>query len=237
MPFLSQFIEHYARLGVEKFHFSLQMEPGSDPVSIEASSAEANRVLKAYDLELSGILVQPFSSFVLRELHDRLQDRNCREGDWIVWSDIDEFQVYPGEFKSLIKLGETFGIDYFRGNLIDRIAEDGKLRPFDPNESIWKQYPRQIKLTPPFSTGLAHKVTCARANVRVSRGNHFVVNPEALRYYSEPVEIQHFKWDATVVSRLSRRLQPDFQALCPWWIESKIFLDFIEEHGGLIAKS
>ena len=75
ISFLGQFIQHYARLGVESFHLSLQIEPGSDPAHVEASTSEASRVLKAYDLELHGVLMEPFSSFVLRQYHDRLQDR------------------------------------------------------------------------------------------------------------------------------------------------------------------
>jgi glycosyl transferase family 2 len=235
--FLDQFIEHYAQLGVEKFHFSLQLEPDSTRAYIEEASSEAKRVLKEHDLELGGVLIQPFSSFALRAHHDRLQDAVCRDGDWIVWSDIDEFQVYPGDFKSLIELAQTFDIDYFRGILIDRTTEDGKLKAFDPGESIWKQYPLQIRLHPSLPSGLSRKIVCARSNIRVGPGNHFVANEEPLCFYTDVVEIQHFKWDATVIRRLARRLAPDFQERCPWWTESKAILDFIEEHGGMIANS
>jgi hypothetical protein len=70
----------------------------------------------------------------------------------------------------------------------------------------------------------------------VGRGNHYPVNEESLCYYSELVEVHHFKWDASVVDRLKRRLRPDFQAQCPWWTESKTILDFIAEHNGSIVR-
>jgi hypothetical protein len=232
ISFLPQFLDHYSRLGVERFHLSLQVEPGADAGWVDHSVSEANAALAQYGTGLAAVLQKPFSSFVLREHHDRLQSTHASAGDWIVWSDIDEFQVYPGEFKSLIRLAESLEIDYFRGHFVDRLAADGKLRAFDPHQSIWAQYPRQFKLDPSLSPGMTQKVACARSGVQVSRGNHFALNEERLCYYAEPVEVHHFKWDASVVSRLKRRLQPDFQMHCPWWVESKAVLEFIEEHDG-----
>jgi hypothetical protein len=235
IPFLRQFVEHYIHLGVERFLLSLQVEPDFDPEAIATFRDDANAVLRPFGVELNGVLVRPFSSLALREHHDELQRRFCRDTDWIVWADIDEFQVYPGDFKTLIGLAESYAIDYFRGFFVDRVAEDGKVKAFDPDESIWTQFPRQVRVLGPLTPGMIHKVTCARGNVFITRGNHFPENDTPLRYYSEPVDVHHFKWDLTVVSRLSRRLQPDYQAFSPWWVESKAVIDFIESNGGAIV--
>jgi hypothetical protein len=234
---LGQFVEHYARMGVERFHLSLQVEPGEDLAAISRYTGQANRILAGFDLALCAVLTTPFSSFALREHHDQLKTRACQAGDWIVWSDIDEFQVYPGEFRSLIGLADIYNIDYFRGHLVDRAAEDGKLSTFNPDQPIWTQYPRRFQ--PPWKQfpGASHKITCARPAVQLTPGNHYTVSSSPLVYYSEPVEIHHFKWDASVVQRLSRRLKPDFRDRCPWWVESKEILDFIESnHGFLIPE-
>jgi hypothetical protein len=235
ISFLSQFTEHYARLGVEKFHVSLQVEPGTDPAAIERFRSAANDVLRIYETKLNAVLVVPFTAQAVREHHDRLQHLHCGEGDWIVWADIDEFQVYPGEFKSLLRLAESFGIDYFRGYFVDRASADGRLKEFDPDQPIWTQYPCQFKPHPRLPLGITEKVACARRTVFLCPGNHFPVNEEPLRYYSESVDVHHFKWDALVIRRLSRRLQPDFKKQCPWWVESKAVLDFLAENDGSIV--
>jgi hypothetical protein len=234
--FLRQFVDHYSRLGVDRFHLSLQVEPGAAPEWVAESASQANAILAENGTGLSAVLERPFNSSVLREHHDRLQDLHTRPGDWIVWADIDEFQIYPGQFKSLLQLAESLEIDYFRGYWVDRVAGDGKLKTFDPAQSIWAQFPRQCNLSNTLPVGISQKVTCARQSIRVGRGNHYPVNEESLCYYSEPVEVHHFKWDASVVDRLKRRLRPDFQAQCPWWTDSKTILDFIAEHNGSVVR-
>lgn len=236
IAFLRQFVDHYARLGTERFHLSLQVEPEVDPGWVDQAAAQANAILAENGTKLTAVLQKPFNSAALREHHDQLQDLHTRPGDWIIWSDIDEFQVYPGDFKSLIQLADSLEIDYFRGHWVDRVAEDGKLRVFDPEQPIWSQFPRQFNLSRTHPVGMSQKVTCARQSVRVGRGNHYPVNDGSLCYYAEPVEVHHFKWDATVIDRLKRRLQPDFQAKCPWWVESKAILDFIAEHDGAVIR-
>jgi hypothetical protein len=235
IPLVRQFVEHYLHLGVERFHLCLQVEPKVEAAVVEHSRAEVQQTLDAYQIQLNSVLAVPFTATALRVHHDRIQDDHCLPGDWVVWADIDEFQVYPGEFKSLIQLAETLDIDYFRGYFVDRVAADGKLRPFDPEQSIWTQFPRQIKLDTAMRAGVTHKVTCCRSTVRVNNGNHFPVNPEPLCYYSDPVDVHHFKWDTTVISRLSRRLWPDFREQCPHWVESKSVLEFLAEHDGSLT--
>src|SRR5437870_1793506 len=86
ISWLSQFVEHYRRLGIEAFHLSLQVEPDVHSDVVERWRSQANRAIAPYGYELASVLQQPFSSIVLREHHDALQDRFCSNGDWIVWS-------------------------------------------------------------------------------------------------------------------------------------------------------
>src|SRR5436305_149858 len=111
IPLLHQFSRHYAHLGVERFHFSLQVEPETDPATVDRSRSAANGILSAWGTQLSTVLMVPFTAQALREHHDRLQQEHCREDDWVVWTDIDEFQIYPGEFKALLRLPDTLGVD------------------------------------------------------------------------------------------------------------------------------
>lgn len=231
IPFLAQFVEHYLVLGVHRFLLSLQLEPDVNQKLADEAKRQASQTLQPYGLTLAGTLVQPFNSLNLRLHHDRLQAENCTKDDWTVWADLDEYQVYPGDFRSLLDFADSLNLDYFHGYLVDRVAADGALRAFDPAKPIWTQYPRRF--TPPGvePSQKVYKVACARSYVPISRGNHFPTGERQFRYYSEPVEVHHFKWDDTVVPRLTRRLQDDFRQSCEWWTESRDLLDYIEKHG------
>ncbi|MBC7927290.1 MAG: glycosyltransferase family 2 protein [Bryobacteraceae bacterium] len=237
IPFLPQFVEHYLLLGVDRFHMTLQVEPDMAPVSRELAFHAATASLVPYGLQLTGLLKRPFNSYNLRQHHDSIQVKECKPTDWILWADIDEFHVYPGDFRSLLRLAESMQVDYFRGFLVDRVADDGRLKAFDASQPIWTQYPRRIELAPELAPSTARKVPCARGDIELNPGNHFPRTDRALRFYSEPVEVHHFKWDQTVVGRLSRRLMPDFRAQCPWWTESKSVIDFIKANGGLVKEN
>jgi hypothetical protein len=233
IPFLPQFVEHYSLLGVQNFHLSLQIEPALPAAAADKAQSESAAILKPYGISLAFTLVQPFNSLHLRAHHDAIISRECKADDWILWADIDEFQVYPGDFRSLIRFAEASQLDYFIGYLVERAAADGTLRPFNPAESLWTQYPRRFTLPGVDPDEKTYKVTCARPQVAISRGNHFPVGDKSFRYYADRVEIHHFKWDETVMARLSRRLQPDFRDNCPWWTESRDLIDFIRQNGGI----
>ena len=232
---LPQFIAHYVQLGVQLFHFSIHFEPGLERPGMMRSIQEAEKALEPFSLTLSAVLVCPFSALALREHHDRLQTQHCRNEDWVMWADIDEFHVFPEDFHGLLQFAETARIDYFWGEFVDRVAADGSLKAFDPAQCIWSQYPRKCHITRDVARAHTGKVTCARASVRISPGNHYVLNAERLRYYKPRVEVHHFKWDDSVMRRLGRRLLPDWREQWPWWIESKKIVDFLEQSGGSIA--
>ncbi|MBC8167364.1 MAG: hypothetical protein H7Y20_16030 [Bryobacteraceae bacterium] len=231
ISFIPQFVEHYSLLGVGTFHLSVQVEPEAGGAAVNCAEAAAVSELSRYGIRLAGTLVEPFSSFALRAHHDRIQDAKTRPSDWIIWADIDEFHVYPGDFKSLLQFAESMNIDYFHGRLVERAAADGKLKNFDPAQPLWTQYPRRFELSDTIVPGISRKVPCARANIRVNPGHHFPASAGPLRYYADAVEVHHFKWDDSVVQRLSRRLQPDFRERCPWWVESRNVIDYIERNG------
>ena len=107
ISFLPQFVEHYSLLGVEAFHLSVQLEPNLSPVAREAAKSASSAVLAPYNILLASALVQPFNSHNLRIHHDAIAAAECAMDDWIVWADVDEFQVYPGEFKSLLRFAES----------------------------------------------------------------------------------------------------------------------------------
>jgi hypothetical protein len=231
ISWIPQFVDHYRALGVDEFHLSLHFEPNEERVAMGWACERAEMILADARLKLAATLVCPFSGEALCNHHAALQAQRCRERDWLIWADIDEFQEYPCALRALIEFAERSGIDYFWGEVIDRIADSGALEPFDPTRSIWLQYPREYPVTRDVAGAETRKVTCGRASVRVAPGPHTVTNEKRLRYYADPVLVHHFKWDATVLGRLKARVLPEWRE--QWWFESQRLLDFFERTGGI----
>ena len=131
--------------------------------------------------------------------------------------------------RRILAQADQMGALYISGELVDRVARSGMLVPLDPHKSIWPQYPIGCDLTSRVLKGYSHKVAAAKGNVRLMPGNHEVSSgSDPWRWAPELIAIHHFKWDDTVVKRLSSRLTPDWKARCSWWRESERCLSFIQ---------
>ncbi|MGA2435497.1 MAG: hypothetical protein ABSG25_09450 [Bryobacteraceae bacterium] len=232
---LPQFINHYRNLGVEAFHVSIHFEADIPKHQIVETTARSEKLLDGCGVALSAVLVCPYDAMTTRAHHDHLQAQVPSRDDWIVWADIDEFQLWPGEIKSLLLHASRERLDYFRGEVIDRVSEDGTLTEFDPSESLWSQFPRKCHLTRDVASAPTRKVACSRAPIKITPGNHYAVDESVLNCSEQIIEVHHFKWDASVVTRLRRRLQPEWRDRCPWWTESKRLLDHIEFQNGAVV--
>jgi hypothetical protein len=250
IEWLPQFVRHYRSRGVERFFLSLQIEPDLDPALREGYRAQFEQTLAALGIRQSFFLEKSFDAFAIRDHHDAIQDAYISPGDWIVWCDSDEFQSYPLPLPKMIERWEASGHSYVKGLMLDRVAADGGLPRFDPMTSVWEQFPLICLFAIDVGKSLIRKVTVARGDVFLCRGNHFLARgapamlTEAARKRLAAVpardltcpdawmQIHHFKWDASVLDRLRFRLSPQWRAKCPWWTESDKLLDYFEARGG-----
>lgn len=231
IPRLPQVVGHYRALGVQRFLLSLQTEPGLPGAEARRHRARFEAALSEAGLSEAFFLEAGFTGMAVRRHHDALQRDHAGPEDWIVWCDSDELQVYPESLVRMAELAQADGVDFLRGALIDRLAADGGLPPFDPRTPLWETFPRTVFLSPAIGGGERHKVAFARGDVRVSGGNHFAMDAASLSTWTTWVQVHHFKWDAEVLARLRFRLDPAFREQCPWWVESQRMLDYFEAHG------
>jgi hypothetical protein len=234
IDWLPQFVDHYTRLGVDEFHLSVHFEPDTPRERIAHSTARAEKLLKPFDKTLTAVLVCPYDAHATRSHHDELQSQIACQDDWILWADIDEFQVWPDEMRFLLKCAARRRVDYFRGEIIDRVSEDGSLTIFNPHTSIWSQYPRKCHITRDVANAPTQKVACSKVMIKITPGNHYAIDHLLLKCDVSLIEVHHFKWDASVVNRLKRRVLPDWRQRCHWWTESQALLEHIDTCGGRI---
>jgi len=235
VAWLGQFVQHYQRLGVHAFHITVHFEPDVPVPCREHAMQMAEALTMYYGVAIDAALVCPYDAPTIRAWHDQLQAQKAKAADWIIWADIDEFHVYPTNLARMLHDADESQSLYLRGFLVDRVSRTGELVVFDPTRSIWSQYPRRTRLTETVAEAPIEKVVCSRAHLRLTPGNHFVVNDHLVRRYDTYVQVHHFKWDASVVARLQRRVQPTWQKRCPWWVESDRLLRHIEQHAGRVT--
>lgn len=231
---LPQFVAHYRQLGVERFWLTPHVDSGA------AGSPAALEALDALDATAHEAGVQPlplasyeFDPRVARRHHDALQ-KEIPSRDWIVWADLDEFQTYPEPLADVIARAERNGEGAVGGEFVDRIDREGRLPELDTAVPLGEQFPVGCNLTATALRGFTHKVVLARSSIRVTSGNHEVLeNPETFRWSESLSAVHHFKWDATVLSRSEHRLEAFRRQEIPCWTETQSFFEYMSTRQSL----
>ena len=172
IEWLPQFIRHYRGMGVEKFLLTLQQEPQLEASETEKHLARFNQMLGALGIDRGFSLIETYDSSALKRHHRFLQDSYVSKHDWVVWSDSDEFQVYPYRLDAIIPMLEQNMVQLVHGCMIDRIAANRTLPPFNPRESIWETYAVACLLSESLSGAQVRKIALARGDIRMDTGNH-----------------------------------------------------------------
>jgi len=230
VAWLPQFVEHYRRLGVERFLISLHISPNRTADEVRRATDKAVAVLRPLGILLHGVLHCHYTSRINCTYQNRIRKTACSADDWIVWTDIDEFHEYPEPLRKILKWCDANGVSVVFGKFIDRVARGGRLEPFDPRRPIWEQYPLGAEITGKILGGETIKVAASRAHLTIETGHHRVVEAQE-HYYPYAIRIHHFKWDAGVIERLKLRVSEEFKKACHWWIESQRFLDHVAQYG------
>jgi hypothetical protein len=231
LGWLPQFVRHYRALGVERFLLTLQLEPTAPAREQDLHRAAFNEMLVRLEIATAFVWIHTWDGPSMAAHQRSLQRAHVASDDWVVWCDLDEFQVYPEPLREMVARCETEGADYVRGVFIDRVAEDGSLPGFDPQRSIWDTFPRACNVTGALARANPNKVALARGSVLVFGGKHEVKDGRDLKPMEGWIPVHHFKWDASVLERLRYRLSPEWKAKCPWWTESQRLLDYFERNG------
>ncbi|MFD9498142.1 hypothetical protein [Streptomyces sp. NPDC060035] len=232
---LRAFITHYRDgVGIRDFHLAFHFTE-------HASRALRDQLITVCE-EMVGpptvISQGPWHETVHSELRDHLRVR--AGAGWHVIADIDEFHDYPVPPAELISAAETAGSPIVGGLLFDRVAQDGSIKPWSPNEGLDKAYPLGGYLTPKLLGGNPGKIVIAHSSVRLGLGSHRSLDEFPVNRPLVPVH--HFKWRAGILQDLTRRVtehtKGDWHEKGPWIRnEASALLGHVEQQGGRIDVS
>jgi hypothetical protein len=227
------FLDHYTRLGVDRFLVTLHGKDG-DP-----RLADMRRLLSSRGI--TPVSQTPIYSAAVK--HGNVVetlDKYCNSDDWVLLADVDELQIFPEPLPQFLERCESQGYAFIRGQMIDRVAEHGRLPTIDPDASLWMQFPYSAPVTPELTGGWVHKVCVHRGWLRPGEGGSHCLSYDVDKHrnyattyrdmhgYPIPVEIHHFKWDASLVKRTEEKIYAIGGDL-----DSLHGLDFIDEYRSL----
>jgi hypothetical protein len=161
--------------------------------------------------------VSDFSTKLKLRRYGAVLEQYCSNDDWVLYADGDEFHVYPRPLPEFLRDLAARQIDYATGHLIDRLAPDGVLERIRSNPTLWDQFPFGGTVTASIVGGWTRKVCVARGSLRLAEGGAHAlrfggdVNASYARTHADRpsdtmIEIHHFKWDASLRSRLADKL-------------------------------
>jgi hypothetical protein len=221
------FLRHYLSIGVTRMFVSV--EPRLAPMVKTAAVGAPVEFVTNLDAAES---IEGGTDAVTR-----MRDRFADPDDWVVLTDLDEFQVHPGGLRATVDAADAEGANVVRGYMIDRVATDGQLKPVNPHDDLWSVFPEKAYLTALLQGGLSYKCAVVKnhlASGRTAEGlslAHHHMQGERLA--SRTVEIHHFKWNAEALTRLQLAIDRTRAAGQPFWVEYERVLDHLREHGRL----
>lgn len=215
---LPHFLSHYRELGATEFHCASLCD-------IAIAATDDTFVLYRTDLD-------PAMHFY-DSLHDKLMrvvKQTVKPGEWFIIAELDEFHKYPENVFSLIEKMNWYRADCYFGDIVDRIAADGKL-PELTDAPIASQFPCDADITGNVMGACTKKVMLCRGYKEIGGGNHGIASSH-FKYKEEGI-VYHYKWHAEGLRRIQERLKSLKQEGSQWWVEPERFLRYWYGFGDL----
>ena len=205
--------------------------------------SEVKEITRDLNIDIHKTTVEePFNWKRVTELYN--ETKLLKPNDWWIVSDDDEFHVYPKPIHELIEDCEEYGYKFITGAFLDRIGTNGIFPTINDDSDIWSEFPLAGSFRHPISNACPNKTVVVKGDMEITNGQHYAMingkdtygdrwdNP--LRYPIEKcfIQVHHFKWDVSVISRLRdvSRIKEDYT----YHGEYKKMFDYIIDNVGSI---
>lgn len=198
---LNEFITHYKNLGVDRFHFIVH-----DPSEEQYFTKDVKDILALYHIGVEEVYSGKWNGAICTKLINSVMKKYPEE--WFVIADLDEFQIYPQNLKTIISEQEKKKKDFVTGLLLDRFSQSGHLTSVKRNLSIWSQFPMCGFFSFPLTRSNPYKITLSKGKLTLSEGQHGVIffNEKYPQTNEIIAEVHHFKWNDILLGKIKNRL-------------------------------
>jgi|GEM_PF-2686799 len=210
------FVRYYHQLGVSEFFVATLATTPRLPEVREDVVVRTFPRLPPDDMHMGAHPV----TFALRK-----EFAGPREWHWL--ADLDEFHELDRPLDRLLAEADAMGCNTVAGRFVDRITRDGSLPPIG-DEDLFAQFPVECDITHKLLGGISRKLQLIRGHLAPLVAYHSL---QGERPFPREMRVHHFKWNASVLSRLTTRVRQEKQNGWPHWGESKRFMSHVEVHG------
>jgi hypothetical protein len=153
--------------------------------------------------------------------------------------------VYPKPINELIEDCEENDYKFITGAFLDRIGKNGRFPKIDDDSDIWKEFPLAGTFRYPISNACPNKTVVMKGIIQVTNGQHYAMVNDHHSTYGDNwmsdlrypvskcfIQVNHFKWDVSVLSRLKEVSFNKNQYTYHW--EYKKMFDYIMDNYGRI---
>lgn len=208
-----QMLKHYRPL-VDRIvvnYYVTREEPGMNAYE---SARKFQEYLKENGVEPDDFIVFSGKKYDWNKVTDLYNATTRYSRDWWLIADCDEFQIWPKDPKEIIQECEKEGCTFVTGGFLDRIGEGGKFTEIKgPESNLDELFPLVGYFRNYLSGACPNKVVMVKGGQEVTSGQHYAQFPDGTNSWGTEhpkrypvdkcfVQVHHFKWDSTVMSRL-----------------------------------
>jgi len=202
LELFGRFLRHYRDLGIpaDRIHVDIHFtqETNLGPAGHEAALERLHLLLAHH-----GVLawrVRMFSEFVRGMKVAWVEEATTRmgltTGDWMLYVDHDEFQVYLQPLSELLSEAEKYGISAFQGSFVDRVYWDGRLVDVTEDTELSLDFPWGCRLVKSVYKGLTTKLGPYKFGLKQADDWHSL-DLDLLEnevHVFRGIQIHHFRW-------------------------------------------
>ena len=238
LDLLTHWLEHYSGLGADAILLAVGFTHEQD--FLRGKSYKDNilptviEVAKHYPAQVYPFCFDEYHTMYTQHVRERVKEHaGVKKDDWVMHADLDEFYEFPVPLRELTKIMEEANDWALHGHILDRVAEDGTLKPVVPHINIGEQFPIGCHLTGRVFGANTRKIMLCRGRVRVNAAHDNTFNA---RFQRCPIGDQsqyiahHFRWTDALIPRLRSRLLGNGIGK-PYRAEIERFFAYWKKHG------
>jgi len=215
LDLLTHWLEHYSGLGADAILLAVGFTHEQD--FLRGKSYKDNilptviEVAKHYPAQVYPFCFDEYHTMYTQHVRERVKElAGVKKDDWVMHADLDEFYEFPVPLRELTKIMEEANDWALHGHILDRVAEDGTLKPVVPHINIGEQFPIGCHLTGRVFGANTRKIMLCRGRVRVNAAHDNTYDGYWHRVPVGRLEqyiAHHFRWTDRLIPRLRARLR------------------------------
>jgi len=214
LDLLPHWLEHYTRLGADALlvvvGFSREQDFLHGEYYTENILPKAIELCKKFPTRVYPFVFDEYYTMYTQYVREHVKAAaGVEPDDWMLHADLDEFYEFPVPLPELIDVMEDANDWALHGHILDRVAEDGSLRPVLPDLNIGEQFPIGCHLTGRIFGANTRKIMLCRGRVRVNAPHDNTFNGRWARVPVGRIDqyvAHHFRWTDRLIPKLKSRL-------------------------------